>query len=207
MKAAYGSNDESFQRLVLIGEEEDLSHELRPDSDAVIDQSKKEKISSSWRPCILIPVVTFIVLTLFAVIPKPSFYDSTLKKTLTTHVSSYESSTDTAATLALNLIASNEYGTFKAPYPWMTDVPGTQLVEPYKTTNLTLTGTAVDSGLYFFEWIIEGFDGKMKDGASTQTIVVTEPKIFPITINAYLISDASSTSEAAFSYSTRLVSK
>jgi hypothetical protein len=207
MKAAYGSNDESFQRLVLIGEAEDLSHELQPDSDAVIDRSKKDKISIFLRPCILIPVVTFIVLTLFAVIPKPSFYDSTLKTSVTTHVASYESSADAAATSAMNLIASNEYGTFKAPYPWMTDVPGTQLVEPYKTTTLTLTGTAVDSGLYSFAWIIEGFDGKMKEGASTQSIIVKEPKIFPITINAYLISAASSSSEPAFSYSTRLVSK
>ena len=205
MKPAYGSNDESFQRVLLQGEAEELPHEHQHNSDAVTEESKKEKISGYWRPFILIPVVTFIVLTLFAVIPKPSFYDSTVSNSLTTHVSSYVSSSDSASISVINLIASNEYGTFKAPYPWMTDVPGTQLVEPYKTTTLTLTGTAVDSGLYSFKWIIEGFDGKMIDGTTTQTIVVKEPKIYLVTINAYLISDASS--EASISYSTRLVSK
>ena len=40
----------------------------------------------------------------------------------------------------LFLTSSNEYGTFSAAYPWMNDVFGTQLVEPYKETVLTLSG-------------------------------------------------------------------
>lgn len=203
MVVAYGSNDESFQRSVLVVEAEELINEDQPNPDVMIDQIKNERISNTWRSCILIPVMTFIVLTLFAVTPKPSFYDSTVSNSISTQISSLKSSTSDL--LAIDLIASNEYGTFKAPYPWMTDVLGTQLVEPYKTTNLTVTGTAVDSGLYRFEWIIEGFHGKLKDGASSQTIVVTEPKVFPVTINAYLKSDAHSV--AALTYSTRLVSK
>ena len=43
----------------------------------------------------------------------------------------------------LTITASNEYGTFSAPYPWMNDVIGTQLVEPYKDSVLTLSGLAV----------------------------------------------------------------
>ena len=54
--------------------------------------------------------------------------------------------------------ASNEYGVFEGPYPWLQDVPGTQLVEPYKVTNFVLSGTLVDGlcdGCYSYYWDIQ----------------------------------------------------
>ena len=107
---------------------------------------------------------------------------------------------------AISLTASNEYGTFSAPYPWMTDVLGTQLVEPYKESILTLSGSAVDSNLYSFEWIISDFDGEYdRTAARSQTIIFTDANIYNITINAYLTSGDSST--AVYTYQTRLISK
>ena len=106
----------------------------------------------------------------------------------------------------ISLIASNEYGTFSAPYPWMSEVLGTQLVEPYKESILTLSGSAADSKLYSFEWIISDFDGEYdRNAAKSQTIIFAEPNIHNITINAYLISGDSST--AIYTYQTRLISK
>lgn len=206
MKTMYGSNDEFSESLLHKGRVEEMPDIERWKSTATVQQSKTKVTSRLLRPYILFPVVTVIVVALFAVIPKPLLYNSTQANSLGSHMSSYKSSNN-AATSVMNLLASNEYGTFTAPYPWMTDVPGTQLVEPYKITNLTLTGTAVDSGLYSFEWIIKDFNGEMKDGAATQSIIVTETRIYQITVNAYLKADASRSSEAAHSYSTRLVSK
>lgn len=40
----------------------------------------------------------------------------------------------------LSISASNEYGSFSAPYPWLYEVSGSQLVEPYRATTLALSG-------------------------------------------------------------------
>jgi hypothetical protein len=87
----------------------------------------------------------------------------------------------TTATLSADITqvlitASNEYGVFSGPYPWMADVAGTQLVEPYKDTTLTLSGTYVDAGIYTFNWIIDGVDTSEFDATeTTQTIMMTKP--------------------------------
>jgi hypothetical protein len=70
----------------------------------------------------------------------------------------------------MQLTASNEYGQFEAEYPWLNDVEGTQLVEPYKDTTLEITGAYVDSGLYKFLWSLTDFPGSFEDGPSTQVV-------------------------------------
>ena len=53
-----------------------------------------------------------------------------------------------AITSEMYVEASNEYGVFEREfYPWLEDIAGSQIVEPYKQTTLTLTGSLVDSSL------------------------------------------------------------
>lgn len=109
----------------------------------------------------------------------------------------------------LTLTASNEYGAFLGPYPWMTEVVGTQLVEPYKNTTLTLSGSAVDSGLLIFKWDITGllYNYSMKSAVGEIQMIFEEPTIYNITITAYRASDVNYAGVAIHTYSTRLVCK
>ena len=108
----------------------------------------------------------------------------------------------------LTMTASNEYGIFLGPYPWMTQTVGTQLVEPYKNTTLTLSGSSVASGLYVFSWNITGFESEFTAKSLGElAIVFQDPKIYNITITAYLASDKNCTGTAQYTYSTRLICK
>lgn len=111
--------------------------------------------------------------------------------------------------LDLSITASNEYGAFTAPYPWMDDVPGTQLVEPYKTTTLSLSGSYAVSGQYSYEWIISGvnedytstsFSSKTND--LNVLIRLHEPGRYAVKINVFDKSNSYVTT-----YKTRLVCK
>lgn len=61
--------------------------------------------------------------------------------------------TTTAANDQLIIIATNEYGIYEGPYPWLDNIPGSQIVEPYKLTTLT---TSMDSmspkSIAFYRW-------------------------------------------------------
>ena len=108
----------------------------------------------------------------------------------------------------LTMTASNEYGVFLGPYPWMTQIVGTQLVEPFKNTTLSLSGSSVASGLYIFTWDITGFESEYTAiSLGELAIVFQDPKIYNITITAYLASDKNCTGTAQYTYSTRLVWK
>ena len=108
----------------------------------------------------------------------------------------------------LTMTASNEYGVFLGPYPWMTQIVGTQLVEPFKNTTLSLSGSSVASGLYIFTWDIAGFESEYTAiSLGELAIVFQDPKIYNITITAYLASDKNCTGTAQYTYSTRLVCK
>lgn len=108
----------------------------------------------------------------------------------------------------LTMTASNEYGVFLGPYPWMTQIVGTQLVEPFKNTTLSLSGSSVASGLYIFTWDITGFESEYTAiSLGELAIVFQDPKIYNITITAYLASDKNCTGTAQYTYSTRLVCK
>lgn len=55
--------------------------------------------------------------------------------------------------------ARNEYGVFTAPYPYLQEVQGSQIVEPYKQTTITIEGAYVTSDFNInFLWQIEGQD-------------------------------------------------
>lgn len=105
----------------------------------------------------------------------------------------------------LSLVASNEYGVFEAPYPWLTVDPGAQLVEPYKLTTLTLLGSAVDSGLYSFDWNVTDLEHDFLDKSTVQSVMFTQTQNYTVSIDAYFLSNPSRT--LAFSYSTLLISK
>lgn len=111
----------------------------------------------------------------------------------------------TSSSEMLSLIASNEYGLFEAPYPWLAVDLGAQLVEPYKLTTLTLLGSAVESGLYSFYWNISGFEHNFVDNSTVQYVTFMETQNYTISIGAYFLSNSSRT--LAFSYSTLLISK
>jgi Common central domain of tyrosinase len=113
--------------------------------------------------------------------------------------------------VSIAIVATNEYGQFaqKEYYPWMNEVPGTQLVEPYKETALTLVGSVLNSGAtYNWKWTIENFneDGSswMKEGKfqTTQKLTFTKTGIFNITIEAQ-----DTAGHVAHTYSTRLICK
>jgi hypothetical protein len=104
----------------------------------------------------------------------------------------------------LNIYATNEYGHFEAPYPWMSSVAGMQLVEPYKTSNLKLQGNYVDSGKYLFNWVIEDYDTTSWFTSFTaQQAVFTFPK--PYHVQVQVIS--ASTLEIVALYETVLICK
>ena len=49
----------------------------------------------------------------------------------------------------IRITASNEYGIYNGPYPWLANV-GSLLVEPYKLTTLSMTGMdSADSSIYY----------------------------------------------------------
>lgn len=61
----------------------------------------------------------------------------------------------------LFVTASNEYGVFDGHnYPWMSEVEGTQLVEPYKVTYLKLSGSYTKNKDKIYVIDITGVDDK-----------------------------------------------
>ena len=110
----------------------------------------------------------------------------------------------------LGIVATNEYGQFnqKAYYPWMNEVPGTQLVEPYKETALTVVGSLVNGGRYTYTWTIENFneDGTafVKAGKfqTTQKVTFTRTGKYTLVVEAL---DTQGSTVASFT--TRLVCK
>jgi hypothetical protein len=109
-----------------------------------------------------------------------------------------------------HIIASNEYGVFVGdPYPWMQDVEGTQLVEPYKTTSLTLDGTIIDKDSHYVWNIkldskvtkIENFRGTLANTAN-QTLVFQQVGIYTVTVVVF-----NKKGDQTYSYVSRLVCK
>lgn len=73
----------------------------------------------------------------------------------------------------LYVTATNEYGKFSAPYPWLEEVAGSQLVEPYKTTTLTLTGSLAEDSSNKFVWVVDGFDNQETTTPSVDMVFTT----------------------------------
>ena len=101
--------------------------------------------------------------------------------------------------------ASNEYGVWPAAkdYPYMQEIEGTQLVEPYKKTTLQLSGPAVDeSSGYHYIWEIPGYKGDLSSKSNNVEVYFTEIGIYTMTV---YVMDTSS--KAKYAYSTRLICK
>ena len=94
-----------------------------------------------------------------------------------------------ASTSEMYVEASNEYGVYDAPYPWLYEVAGTRLIEPYKETSLVLSGSIVtDNADYKYQWSIEyksvAIDNHLAYGGVQQTITLTEPGTYALTVHA-----------------------
>ena len=113
--------------------------------------------------------------------------------------------TQAIASEMMTVRSSNEYGEWKAAkdYPWMKDVEGTQLVEPYKKTLLELSGPAVEENEGFhYIWEIPGYNGDLSSKSSKIELMFTEIGIYTLTV---YVMDTSS--KAKYAYTTRLVCK
>lgn len=126
-------------------------------------------------------------------------------------VSLSEDSTDYLSTSkSFTITATNEYGSYDgSSYPWMSDVEGTQLVEPYKSTLLSLYGSVTYSD-YSYSWKVTNDNGLknsgdyvvMSDVNNSQGLIFKNTGIY--TVKVKLLNAAGSTK---YSYTTRLVCK
>lgn len=98
------------------------------------------------------------------------------------------------------ITAINEYGQFSAPYPWLDDVEGSQLVEPYKTTTLTAYGTLARNAT--LHWSTDYEFNKTYVGSSI-SMMFQRTGTFILNIEAF----DSETGEIRGRYSTYLISK
>ena len=117
---------------------------------------------------------------------------------------------------AVHLQASNEYGVFNAPYPWLMNSNNTDLVEPFKATNLTLLELPQQACLGFeYLWRISYRNGSSLYVAHTSVpqleLTLTTVGVFSIVIISGKLQDfpssLSSTSKAIVVYNGTIVSK
>jgi hypothetical protein len=109
-----------------------------------------------------------------------------------------------------SLVASNEYGQYDgSSYPWMSEVEGTQLVEPHKQTLLTVVGT-VHVEDYTYTWTIVNDNGLK----ATDDYVLIESmenmqsvRFLKTGIYSMKVKLLNSSGKTKYSYSTRLVCK
>ena len=87
---------------------------------------------------------------------------------------------------SLTITASNEYGVFQGPYPWLNDIPGSQLVEPMKQTLLKLGGSAVERTDVTYNWTFPVLLSNSSENAHTDEYIVLIPEVgtYPITVMA-----------------------
>lgn len=91
------------------------------------------------------------------------------------------------STEEFRLTATNEYGVYDAPYPWLNDGTGAKLVEPMKRTILTASGPFVDdrpeeAGELSFNWLIERYEGDVSTHKSFIDITITRPGNYDIRV-------------------------
>ena len=93
------------------------------------------------------------------------------------------------STSELRLTATNEYGVYDGPYPWLRDGSGVQLVEPLKRTTLTVGGPFAENseeGLAFV-WQVDGYDGVGGDDLTSTRkafvdVVLTRPGNYDVRV-------------------------
>jgi len=100
----------------------------------------------------------------------------------------------------MSIETSNEYGVFEGPYPFINDEIGSQLIEPYKATKVSIKGLFANDDNIQFAWNVDGFDSIMS--GSEITITVQSTGVFSVSIHAVHTIDG-----YVSTYTTRLVSK
>ena len=83
----------------------------------------------------------------------------------------------------LMMEASNEYGVYKVTYPYFAEFPGSQFVEPFKSTTIKLSGSLVASGSFTFRWRIDGDDTVYTD--SEVTVKLAKTGLIPVSVHAF----------------------
>jgi len=163
---------------------------LSIDSDIAVNQPKK-----NYSYYFIVGVVALIGLLGYTTY-SAGFVSSSSSKFISAPINqhNYLSSNE------LKVTATNEYGVFSAPYPWMDDVDGTFLVEPYKSTTLTLSGSYIEDQSYTYVWEIDSFEYKPV-GSS---VVITGPVPGKYTVKVNALDDSKS---IVATYTTLLVSK
>lgn len=104
----------------------------------------------------------------------------------------------------LRIIASNEYGVFEGPYPWLEDVLGSQIVEPYKLTELTIASSIAADFPVHYKWQFS--DDVVPDSSvlcdEQCSITLTKVGNHNVTVNAFDSED-----HLVASFSTLLICK
>ena len=199
---AYGSTDRTY------ADDEVESHNLLPVIDRNNPSSKSAPARRIWSSVLSSMMVVIVLTTMLAFITSG-------KKSSGSDINAMIN-VESLSTTKISVIAANEYGHFDGKsYPWMLDVTGTQLVEPYKNTTLTLSGSYIKSK-YTYAWSITiesssddsnedasaSYIGTISSNASFQTVMFIETGIYKIGITVY-----SSSGDVVHTYETRLVCK
>ena len=105
-----------------------------------------------------------------------------------------------ASTDDASISSLNEYGAFAGPYPYLTETPGSQMIEPYKASTISLSGKYADDSNYYVKWEVEG-DTTLYTGKSV-TLTKTKTGTYQIQAHIFHVNDG-----YTMTFSTKLFSK
>jgi hypothetical protein len=156
-----------------------------------------ENVDKSWGVSRVNALVTFIVIVVASLCfsSYKTFSSSKVPVQFTTVIGNKD----------LLVTATNEYGAYKGPYPWLDNIPGSQIVEPHKLTTLTAISSSSTRSISHYRW---SFSDKVvvvqyANSSSRQcNITITELGNHDVTVEAY---DA--TNSLISSFSTLLMCK
>ena len=86
----------------------------------------------------------------------------------------------------LLITATNEYGAYEGPYPWLDTIPGSQIVEPHKLTMLTAINSAPATSISFYRWSFSDKVVIQQNSSSRQcNVTITALGNHDVTVEAY----------------------
>lgn len=91
----------------------------------------------------------------------------------------------------IGITASNEYGIFAAPYPWLAG-GGSQIVEPYKVTTLSVTGMESADSTVHYQWTLPANLTKVNVNSRGNQCNITAAEVgkYYIKVEAFDVSDS-----------------
>lgn len=183
-------------------EEQSVTSRLLVTADDSTEIADISTIKSRW------PAAVLSIASLVCIVVMSIFLLDGTKTTKTFETGSQNVLQSSSRSFAVR--ATNEYGFYDgSKYPWMSDISGTQLVEPYKSTLLTLNGLAA-SDEFSYSWTIANENGltdktdfvNQIKNSNTLSVVFQNAGIY--SLNVLL---TNSTGAVKYSYSTRLICK